>query len=180
MENVKVGDELSVHCYKHNGNFHRSWEEALVLAVDEEKIIVGNNKTKVTESDGRYHKAKEPAIMIFYKDSWFNVFGQLKKKGLFYKCNIASPYLISDGVIKFIDYDLDLKVFPDGGFKVLDRNEYKYHKQLMGYSDDLDKILTSELTTLINLKRKEEGPFIKGLIEEYYEKYKHYRNVYTK
>lgn len=172
MEKVKVGDELTIHCYKHNGKFHRSWEEALVLYIDEEKIIVGNNKTKVTESDGRTHKAKEPAIVILYKNSWFNVFGQLKKKGLFYKCNIASPYIIDEGAIKFIDYDLDLKVFPDGGFKVLDRNEYKYHKKIMGYSDDLDKVLTTELTNLINLKRKEEGPFLKGLIEEYYEKYK--------
>ena len=45
MEKVKVGDELTIHCYKHNGKFHRSWEEALVLYIDEEKIIVGNNKT---------------------------------------------------------------------------------------------------------------------------------------
>lgn len=172
MDSIKVGDELTIHCYKHNAGFHRSWEEALVLFVDSEKIICGNNKTKVTESDGRSHKSKEPAIMIFYKNNWFNVFGQLKKNGLFYKCNIASPYIIDEGAIKFIDYDLDLKVFPDGGFKVLDRNEYQYHKQLMGYSEELDKVLHSELTTLINYKRKEEGPFVKGLIEEYYEMYK--------
>ncbi len=175
MKDIQVGDELKIHCYKHNGKIHRVWEEALVLYFDNEKLIVGNNKTKVIESDGRTHKTKEPSIVILYKNNWFNVFGQLKKQGLFYKCNIASPYLIDEGVIKFIDYDLDLKVFPDGGFKVLDRNEYKYHKQLMGYSDDLDIVLTSELDKLIELKRKDEGPFLKGLIEEYYEKYKQYK-----
>ncbi len=177
MENIKVGDELKIHCYKHNGRFHRGWEEALVLHIDEEKIIVGNNKTKVVESDGRSHKTKEPAVIVFYKEKWYNVFGQLKKKGLFYKCNIATPYLIDDNVIKFIDYDLDLKVFPDGSFKVLDRNEYKYHKKIMNYSDDLDKVLKFELSNLIDLKRKEIGPFEKGLIEEYYKKYCEIRNI---
>lgn len=177
MKNIKVGDELKIHCYKHNGRFHRGWEEALVLDVDDEKIIVGNNKTKVFENDGRSHKTKEPSIMVFYKNKWYNVFGQLKKKGLFYKCNIATPYLIDDNVIKFIDYDLDLKVFPDGGFKVLDRNEYKYHKRIMNYSDDLDKVLKFELSNLIDLKRKNSGPFKEGVIEEYYKKYCKIRNI---
>ena len=110
--------------------------------------------------------------MFFYKKSWFNVIGQLKRHGLFYYCNIASPYLIDNGIIKYIDYDLDLRVFPDGGFRVLDRNEYNYHRRLMKYSSDLDFILRNELTKLIELKRREEGPFKPGIVESYYEIYK--------
>ncbi len=171
MNSIKVGDELKIHCYKHNGRIHRAWDEATVLEIDDEKLVCANFKTKVTESDGRSHRTKEPAVMIFYTNHWYNVIGQLKKKGLFYYCNIASPYLVEDGVIKYIDYDLDLRVFPDGGFKVLDRNEYNYHKQLMNYSDNLDKVITSELTDLIDKKHKESGPFVKGLMEEYYNQY---------
>lgn len=172
MDDIKVGDELKIHCYKHNGKIHRAWDEATVLEIGEDMLVCANCKTKVTESDGRSHKTKEPAVMVFYTNKWYNVIGQLKKKGLFYYCNIASPFLIDNGVIKYIDYDLDLRVFPDGGFKVLDRNEYNYHKQLMNYSDELDKVLTSELTNLIDIKKKETGPFTKGLMEEYY-------NIYT-
>ena len=167
-----IGDVLRIHSYKHDGRIHRAWDEATVLYIDEKMLVCGNNKTKVTEGDGRSHKTKEPAIMIFYKHSWFNVIGQLKKQGLFYYCNMASPYLIDEDVIKYIDYDLDLRVFPDGGFKVLDRNEYKYHKVMMGYSEGLDRIIHRELSALIELKRQEIGPFVKGLIFEYYEKYK--------
>ena len=91
---------------------------------------------------------------------------------MFYYCNIASPYIIDNGIIKYIDYDLDLRVFPDGGFRVLDRNEYNYHKKIMRYSDDLDLILKSELSKLIELKRANEGPFKAGLVNEYYDIYK--------
>ena len=171
MEKLKVGSMLKIHCYKHNGRIHRTWNDAIVLDDKEEYLVCGNHKTTVTEKDGTIHKTKEPAVLFFYKKNWFNVFAQLKKPGLFYKCNIATPYLIDDGIIKFIDYDLDLKVFPDGGFRVLDRNEYKYHKKIMKYSEDLDRILQAELTNLINLKRAEEGPFNKKQVEKYYQKY---------
>ena len=171
MEGLKVGDRLLIHCYKHNGKIHRTWDEATVLDIKDDLLICGNHRATVTERDGRSHKTRETAIIYFYTKRWFNVFAQFKKQGLFYKCNIATPHLIDDNIIKFIDYDLDLKVFPDGGFRVLDRNEYKYHKTIMKYSEDLDKILQSELTELINMKRAEVGPFNRTVIEEYYKKY---------
>lgn len=172
LDGINVGDVLTIHCYKHNGKIHRTWDEATVLEINDDVLICGNNKAKVTESDGRTHKTAEPAVMFFYKKKWFNVIGQLKKHGLFYYCNIATPYLIDDKIIKYIDYDLDLRVFPDGGFRVLDRNEYNYHRKLMNYPDEIDEILKKELTDLIDLKRNEDGPFKPGIVDKYYEIYK--------
>ena len=80
-------------------------------------------------------------------------------------------YIVEDGTIKYIDYDLDLRVFPDGSFKVLDRGEYKYHKSIMNYSDDLDMILKSELTTLIEMVRNKEPMFRTETIEKYNQLY---------
>ena len=57
------------------------------------------DKTKVTESDGQTHRTKEPAIMFFYRKRWFNIIAQLKKYGLFYYCNIATPYLLDGKII---------------------------------------------------------------------------------
>ena len=172
MSKIKVGDKLTIHCYKHDGKIHRTCDEAVVLEISEDKLVVANNKARITESDGRSYKTKEPAIIIFYKDYWFNVMGQLKSHGLFYYCNIASPYLIDNGIIKYIDYDLDLRVFPDGGFRVLDRNEYNYHKKVMGYSNEIDCIAKKELSKLIEMKKSLTGPFEPGLIDKYYSIYK--------
>lgn len=172
MNNVKVGDKLTIHCYKHDGKIHRTCDEATILEVTEDRLVVANNKARITECDGKSYKTKEPAIIIFYKDKWFNIMGQLKSHGLFYYCNIASPCVIDNGIIKYIDYDLDLRVFPDGGFRVLDRNEYNYHKKVMGYSNEIDRIAKSELSALIEMKKANQGPFEKGIIEKYYNIYK--------
>ncbi len=171
MDNIKVGDRLEIHCYKHNGKLHRQWDEAIVLDIKDDYIVFGNNKTTVVDSDGRVWKTKEPAIMFFFKKRWFHITAQFKTNGLYYKADMASPFLIDDNIIKYIDYDLDLKVFPDGEYRVLDCNEYKYHKKIMRYSENLDLILQSELEDLIEMKKAEEGPFNKDLVLKYYNQY---------
>ncbi len=150
MKNICIGDKYQIQCYKHNGKIHRAWDEAIVLDVQKDYIVFGNNKTKVTEAQGTYWKTKEPAVMYFKKNSWYNVIAQMKKDGVYYYCNIATPFIIEDNTIKYIDYDLDLRVFPSKEYKVLDRLEYDYHRKLMGYSDDLDKVIKNALTELID------------------------------
>ena len=180
MKNMCIGDKLQIQCYKHNGKIHRAWDEAVVLDIKKDYIVFGNNKTLVTEADGRVWKTKEPAIMYFSKNNWFNIIGQLKDNGIYYYCNIASPYIIENKTIKYIDYDLDLRVFPDGSFKVLDRGEYNYHKRIMNYSKDIDEILKNELTILINKVRNKEFPFNNEVIKKYYLDYKKLQKVSNK
>lgn len=170
-EKLEIGKQYEIHGYKHDGKIHRSWDEAVLLEIHENYLIFGNNKTKVIESDGRTWKTKEPAVLYFFYDNWYNIIGQYKKNGVYYYCNIASPFIIEENTIKYIDYDLDLRVFPNGSFKVLDRGEYKYHKELMHYPESIDKILKYELTNLINMVKKKESAFKPGIVEHYCELY---------
>ena len=94
MNDIKIGDKLKIFCYKHDGTLEHTSEEAVVLENNEDYLVCGNGRTKITEKDGRSHMTNEPAVLFFYKKHWFNIIGQLKKFGLFYYCNIASPYII--------------------------------------------------------------------------------------
>lgn len=177
MEELKIGKRYSIHCYKHDGSIHRTWNEAVLLEIHSDYLVFGNERTKVTEADGRSWRTKEPAILYFFRNQWYNVIGQYKKDGIYYYCNIASPFLIEEDTIKYIDYDLDLRIFADGSFKVLDRGEYNYHKSIMHYSEDLDRILKSELTNLIDRAREKSFPFEKGTVEQYYQLYLKYKGT---
>ena len=162
---MKVGDKLTIHCYKHNGKIDRISGEAIVLDETDEYLVCANNKVKLIENDGRSHRTKEIAILFFYKKEWYNILAQLKKYGLFYYCNIASPYIIDGNIIKYIDYDLDLRIFPD-------KNEYRYHKITMRYSEEIDIIVQDSLNKLIENKNINAFPFKKEVIEHYYKIYK--------
>ena len=171
MDNIKEGDILKIQCYKHNGQVYRNWDETLVLESNEKFIVCANDKARVTEIDGRKWTTKEPAILFYFKDKWYNIISQFKKNGIYYYCNIATPYIIEDKTIKYIDYDLDLRIFPDGTFRVLDRGEYEYHKEKMQYGSDIDEIVNYELNNLIELYKNKEGPFDSKYLRKYYDKY---------
>ena len=108
MRQLHIGQNYQIQCYKHNHKVHRAWDEAVLLDIQKDYLVFGNQKTEVTEAEGSVWKTKEPAIIYFFKDYWFNIIAQLKKDGVYYYCNIATPYIIEDGTIKYIDYDLDL------------------------------------------------------------------------
>lgn len=172
MKKLFKGERFIIHSYKHDGSIHRAWDEAVLLEEYDDYLVFGNERTRVIESDGRTWKTKEPAILFFYKDSWFNVIGQCKKDGIYYYCNIASPFIIEENTIKYIDYDLDLRVFPTGQYKVLDRMEYNYHKKIMNYSDDLDIVIRSALNELIKDYEKGSLMFSNENNNCYYDLYK--------
>lgn len=171
MKNLEVGKTYIIHSYKHDGNIHRSWDETILLESNKDFLVFANSKSRVINSEGKVWYTKEPAILYYYKDKWFNIIGQLKEDGLYYYCNIATPTVLEGKYIKYIDYDLDLRVFPDGKYKILDEGEYEYHRKLMNYSDEIDVIVHSELNDLIELVDNKQGPFNPGNVEKYYQKY---------
>lgn len=173
MERLKIGKTYQIHSYKHNGQIYKAWDEAVLLKYDFKNgiLIFGNNCTTVTEKDGHKWKTKEPAILFFFLNRWYNIIGQYKQKGISYYCNMASPIIIEDETIKYIDYDLDVKVFPNGSFKVVDKNEYNYHKKKFAYPKEIDHILKKEMNNLINEVRSKTNFFnnndIKRLVSQY-------------
>jgi len=150
MKTMCIGDEFKIQCYKHDKKIHREWSEAVVLDIKKDYIVFGNNKTLVTESEGTTWRTKEPAIIYFFKNKWYNIIAQMKKDGIYYYCNIASPFIIEETTIKYIAHDLDLRIFPKGDYKVLDKLEYEYHKNKMQYSKDLDIVINNAMKELIN------------------------------
>ena len=166
---IKVGNKVPICCFKHNGEVHRVWDEATVLEENEEYIVVGSECASVLEGDGRFWRAKEPAITVFYKKKWFNVICMLRSTGIHYYCNIASPYEIQDNIITYIDYDLDVGLNSAGQIKILDEIEYNRHKKELNYSLELDYLLKKALYEVLHLCKEKEFPFADKKIEEFYE-----------
>src|SRR5574344_1230537 len=164
---TKIGEKYQIQCYKHNGHIHRAWDEATLLEETDDYVVFANYKTQVIRAEGIAWRTKEPAIMYFFKNKWYIIRTNLKRNGIYYYCNIASPYIIEENTIKYIDYDLDLRVFPSGEYKVLDKLEYNYHKKIMNYSKDLDSIIKKALDDLIQKYRNGYFPFDKNVNQQY-------------
>lgn len=170
----KEGETIQIHSFKHNGRIHRIWSETTILKGSQNCIIGGNDRTTVTEANGRTWITREPAICYFHAHQWFNVIGMLREEGVYYYCNISSPFVYEENALKYIDYDLDVKVFPDMTYHILDEDEYNFHKAAMNYPNEIDAILKNNLNTLLHWIHQRKGPFASEFVDMWYERYLHY------
>jgi uncharacterized protein len=167
----KEGDFITIQSYKHDGNLHRTWRDTMVLKTNENSIIGVNDHTLVTESDDRRWVTREPAIVYFHKKFWFNIIAMIREEGVSYYCNLASPFVLDNEALKYIDYDLDVKVFKDGEKKLLDVEEYERHRRNMHYPKEIDHILKENVKILVDWINNEKGPFSKEYVEIWYNRY---------
>jgi uncharacterized protein len=165
------GASVIVCSFKKDGSFHRLWENTIVVEQTENHIIVGNSKAMVTESDGRYWEAREPAITIFFKDAWFNIIAMLRPTGVHYYVNIASPFVLQQENITYIDFDLDVAMNPSNIIKILDEGEYLRHQESMNYSKDLDLQIKKSLNEVLEMCRARVYPFNDEVIIKLYDQY---------
>lgn len=172
------GRWLRIQAYKHNGNLHRAWSHGFVLEDNDNYVILISVRSSVVEHDGRKWHTREPAVFVFFKREWFNVIAMLKEKDISYYVNIASPALIDQNCIKYIDYDLDVKLFPGGSTKLLDQKEYERHALSLDYGDDIKKALALSVNSVYEKIKKKDFPFIdEEIIALYNEFVSHYTKV---
>ena len=171
MEELKIGDSVFVQSYKHDGSLHRTWSKAIVIDVNDDFYAVVTDHSWVVEADRRRWLTKEPAICFYYRKKWFNIISMVRKSGIYYYCNVATPSLYDGEAIKNIDYDLDVKIFPDGTYLVLDENEFAYHCQKMNYPDKIQDICVKAKDELVNMAQKKIKPFQFSYINDYILRY---------
>ena len=162
---------IEIQGYKHDGRMHRIWDSVYILEQTDDYIVAASKKTKVIEHDFRIWYTKEPAIMIFFTKHWWNVIAMLKKAGITYYVNLASPYVIDDKKIKYIDYDLDLKLYPNQDIRLIDVKEYGYHRKKYNYSEEIDQILRYNISQVKHYMEENRFPFDDTKIKEYFDRF---------
>lgn len=84
MNVPKLGSNIQIQSYKHNGKLHREWKSNFILKGTSTVVIGANDQTEVLESDGRTWMTREPAIFYFSRNHWFNIIGMLRKDRIYY------------------------------------------------------------------------------------------------
>ena len=163
---MRITDVLS---YKHDGTLHRVWKNVRILFEDAKMLVVLNDRVEVIDGDGHLWRTKEPAICFFYKDFWFNVVCMIRDNSLYYYCNLASPYVIDSEGIKYIDYDLDVKLYPNGEIKVIDEDEFVFDGKIMHYPKDIKAIVLKQKDLLIKQIENRLSPFNQETIDQWYQ-----------
>lgn len=153
--------KVAIVSLKHNGTRHRSWDGAWLAGERPLRLFIPAG-TPVRNSDGLAWSSGYDVEAHFHPKEWYNVFVLKKSGGREWYCNVASPPLFDPekAEVRFVDYDLDVYVYADGSFKVLDREEFEENARKMGYSMEIREKAEAGLKKLIEAVRGKREPFV--------------------
>ncbi|MBK6721994.1 MAG: DUF402 domain-containing protein [Pyrinomonadaceae bacterium] len=147
------GREITVNALKYDGSLRRHWTAGVVSQTDELTIAVGRFEFDVNHSDLGLIEQGTVSFEHFWKDRWYNIFRFHEPDGSLrnYYCNVAMPFTFDGETLEFVDLDIDVVVWPDGRFEVLDRNDFEENSVKFDYPGDLIEKAESALIELLSL-----------------------------
>jgi len=134
-----VPEQITVRVLKYDGTEYRRWNARIVRTVDSLIVLEGE-----FESDVRHHLLGEirrgtQTIEYYWLNRWYNVFRFLDDDGetrLFY-CNVNVPPTLEDGVLRYVDLDIDILAQPNLSYQVLDLEEFEANAARYDYSPEV-------------------------------------------
>lgn len=150
-----------INARKFDGKIHRSWQAELVEQQESLLVFVGKFQDDVKHSDLGFIRRGTISYEYYWLDRWFNVFrfhepnGDLRN----YYCNINLPPTFYNGTLDYIDLDIDILVWKDFSYKILDKEEFLEHSARYNYSDDIIATVHKNLKTLERMIKLREFPF---------------------
>lgn len=151
---------ITVNSRRFDETIRRSWQCELRERRDSLLICVGKFDTEIQHVDLGTIKKGTISYEYYWLDRWYNTFrfheptGELRN---FY-CNIAMPPTFENGVLDYVDLDIDVVIGPDFDSTVLDREDYEQSSRTFGYSAEIKANVESALKELLELFEKRSMP----------------------
>src|SRR5438270_13008615 len=158
---MREGESIFVHSYKHDGRLQRKWPARLVRFEGSLITLEGFFSEEVIHPILGTIKAGTLSTEFFWTDRWYSVFlfrepsGELRN---FY-CNVNTPARLSEGVLSFVDLDVDVLVRPNFSFQVLDLEEFETHAVMYNYPPLFRRRVREAVDVLVSLIERRQPPY---------------------
>lgn len=155
------GSTIVVRSLNFDRSLRRSWKCELVGRTDEMLTLVGTFDREVIHPDLGVIQLGTRSTEYFWFDRWYNVFRFDEPNGEFrnFYCNINLPPTLENGVLEYVDLDIDVVLWPDGSHEVLDRNEFEQNTEAFDYPIETIAKVEKTLTQLISAIKAGGFPF---------------------
>lgn len=161
MNTYKDKTIITVNARKFNNKIHRSWKAELSAQTDLLIELTGVFETEVTHNSLGVIRRGTVSYEYYWLDRWFNVFrfhepeGELRN----YYCNINLPPTFNNLTLDYTDLEIDVLVWPDFNFSILDREEFESTAAVFGFSRELIRKTEKSLAELLHLITERRFPF---------------------
>lgn len=154
-ENYLSENIVKINARKYDNKIHRSWDCKFIERSESLLTFVGEFEKEVVHSDLGVIRRGTISYEYYWLDKWYNVFRFHEPSGglrNFY-CNVNIPPVFENNILDYIDLDIDVLVWKDFNYQILDLDEFERHALKYNYPEmivDNAKNSLGELLEMIN------------------------------
>ncbi|HLM01321.1 MAG TPA: DUF402 domain-containing protein [Pyrinomonadaceae bacterium] len=152
---------ITINSRKFDGRIHRTWQAELLEETAEFYLFVGEFVSEVKHPKLGVIRRGTISYEYYWKNEWYNVFrfhdpgGDLRN---FY-CNVNRPPSFENGVLDYIDLEIDVLVWSDFSLEILDLDEYEETAREFNFSDEIKYKVDESLNKLLEMIKQRQFPF---------------------
>jgi uncharacterized protein len=156
-----VGKQIVINSRKFDGRIGKSWVTELVENEDDVLIAKGVFDLDVDHKKLGFIRRGTISFEFYWPDRWYNVFRFHEPEGTLrgYYCNFATPAVLKDGILDYVDLDIDILADARLNYEILDLDEFAERTIKYGYTDEILARSKQSLDELISLIENRRFPF---------------------
>ncbi len=152
---------ITVNSRKFDGVIYRSWHCELLEKSGELILFVGEFEKTINHTHLGIIGRGTVSYEFYWLDRWYNIFRFHEPDGSLrnFYCNVNLPPKFENGVLDYVDLDLDVLVWKDFSYQILDTDEYEQNAVKFSYTDELRQNVQKALSELISKIENRLFPF---------------------
>lgn len=159
--------KVTVVSKKYDGTLREAYDTNLYSENADEIILFSPPGTPYWDYRGgvkRPAQAPDGLVEIYFKRRWYNLWHvAVQNSGTNHTyINIALPAVLRDGILEWVDLDLDYRVHLDHSIERLDEQEFKVNKQYYGYPPELLEQVEAACREVEDGLAQQTAPFDRG------------------
>lgn len=152
---------VTINALKYDGSLHRSWSADLVEASEPLLVFEGTFDAEIDHPEMGVIRRGTLSTEFYWLDRNYNVFRFTEPEGglkCIY-CNVNLLPTFAEGVLNYVDLDIDILLLPGMEPRVLDLDEFDNNRRIYGYPDDVVETVRRSTEDLLRLVRSGDLPF---------------------
>ncbi len=163
LESIKMSENkfFTINARKFDGKIHRTWQAEVI---EETNILIsfrGIFAEEIKHSKLGVIRRGTVSYEFYWLKRCYNVFRFHEPNGKLrnFYCNINLPPTFENNILDYIDLDLDVLVWQDFNFQILDLDEFEQNARKFSYPDSIRRKAKKNLAELVYLIENRKFPF---------------------
>ena len=151
----------TINSRKFDNSIHKKWQAKLIERQDNLLIFFGKFDKEIKHPELGVIRRGTTSFEFYWLNRGYNVFRFHEPEGglrNFY-CNLNQPPIFENNILDYVDLDLDVLVWKDFSFEILDSEEFEKNALKYNYSNSLRAEVDKNLKELLFLIKQKSFPF---------------------